>query len=204
MASDRMKTSNNRKFRNRRFCMLDPNIIESRAFEDLKGKWSLVALIRFHQKAHRKKPKGRGKKAFHQYEITNNGEIVFTYAEAKELGIRSSQTFSKVLKELVEEKGFIDVVEPGAWYSREPTKFSISERWKRYGTPDYKRVELPRRLPDSAGFQKKNKSRFDGAKRDTLMEQTERRISQKETLYYVKPKILPLKLDKILESCGNP
>ncbi len=99
----------------------------------------------------------------------------------------------------MEEKGFIDVAEPGDWYRNEPTKFSISQRWKKYGTPDYKRVELPRRLPDSVGFQKKNKTRFDGAKRDTLIEQSDRRISQKETLCYVKPKVLRVVWDNTLK-----
>ena len=45
--------------------------------------------------------------------ITNNGEIIFTYAEAMELGMKSSSTFNTVLRELVEDKGFIDIAEQG-------------------------------------------------------------------------------------------
>lgn len=88
--------------------------------------------------------------------ITNNGEIVFTYSEAKELGIKSSQTYYKVIRELVGDKGFIDIAEQGNWYEKKPTKFAISERWKRYGTDEYDSVEVPRILPKGLGFQKQN------------------------------------------------
>ena len=87
--------------------------------------------------------------------ITNNGEIVFTYAEAVELGM-DKKTFYRVLRELVKNKGFIDVVEPGNWYRKEPTKFAISERWKRYGTDEYQDVKLDRILPRGLGFQPGN------------------------------------------------
>ncbi len=112
--------------------MLESSLIESDAFGALSGKWALVVLIRFHQKAYRKSTK-RGKKGLNQREITNNGEIIFTYAEAKELGIKSSGIFHRVLKELVEDKGFISIAEPGNWYEKKPTKYSIVERWKKYG-----------------------------------------------------------------------
>jgi len=87
--------------------------------------------------------------------ITNNGRIIFTHAEARELGFKSSQTFHKVIRELVEEKGFIDIAEYGNWYQKEPTKFAISNRWKRYGTPEYETIQIPRILPKGIGFKKK-------------------------------------------------
>jgi len=145
-----------RNFRNRSFCMLEPDLIESEACRDLSGKWALMVLVRFHQKAHRKNP-SKKKQALHRYIITNNGEIVFTYSEAKELGIKSERTFNKVLKQLVEDKGFIDIAEPGNWYEKRPTKFAISNRWKLYATPDYERVEMLRLLPKGLGFQKRKK-----------------------------------------------
>lgn len=103
---------------------------------DLSGKAAMLCLVRFHQKAYKKntrKKKGGSKHPI----ITNQGEIVFTYSEAKELGIKSSRTFCRVIKELVEDKGFIDISEVGNWYLRQPTKFSISYRWKHYGTDGY-------------------------------------------------------------------
>jgi len=136
--------------------MLMPNLIESDAFMNLSGKAAIVALIRFHQKAYRKGPKNKRTARRDTTIITNNGQIVFTYAEAKELGIRSSQTFHKVIRELVEDKGFIDITEPGNWYQQQPSKYAISERWKKYGTSDFKRKEVPRGLPDGVGFKKQN------------------------------------------------
>ncbi len=156
-----MGETKNRKFKNRSFCMLGPDIIESDAFLNLSGKAAMLCLIRFHQKAYKKRT-SRKKAGLKDMVITNNGEIIFTYSEAKELGIKSSQTFFKVIRELVEDKGFLDVAEIGNWYDRAPTKYAISGRWKRYGTPEYERVEIPRLLPKGIGF--KNKSRFDRSK----------------------------------------
>jgi hypothetical protein len=129
-------------------------MIESDAFRDLSGKAAILVLIRFHQKAHRKRMSTR-RKGMKNMVITNNGEIVFCYGEAKELGIKSSQTFYRVTRELVEEKGFIDMAEVGKWYEKKPTKFAM----KRYGTPDYKRVEIPRLLPPGLGFQGKKEEK---------------------------------------------
>ncbi len=132
--------------------MLEAALIESDAFMDLSGKAAIVCLIRFHQKAHRKNAKK--KKGIKDLVITNNGEIIFTFSEAKELGLKSSQTFDRVLRELVEEKGFIDIAVPGNWYLKQPTKYSISQRWKRYGTIEYQKTEINRSLPDGIGFKK--------------------------------------------------
>lgn len=143
-----------KKFRNKSFCLLEPSLIESEAFRDLSGKAAVTVLIRFHQKAYRKNTSTK-RRGYKNMIITNNGEIIFTYAEAKELGIRSSQTFHKVIRELVEDKGFISISEPGNWYEKKPTKFSIVERWKKYGTSKYEKEVVPRGLPGGLGFKKK-------------------------------------------------
>jgi hypothetical protein len=133
--------------------MLEADLIESKAFLSLSGKAAMLTLIRFYQKAHRKRTKGKSKSPG-RMTITNNGQIIFTYAEAKELGI-SRKTFFRVLRELVEEKGFIDVTSQG-YYQGEPTRFAISQRWKRYGTDSYERVQIGRVLPKGMGFQEGN------------------------------------------------
>ncbi|UCG80776.1 MAG: hypothetical protein JSV60_00395 [Desulfobacterales bacterium] len=147
--------SKKRKFRNRSFSMLEPDLIESEAIQGLSGKAMLV-LIRFHQKAHRKKTKRQG---IRWTMITNNGQIQFPYAEARELGIKSDATFYKIIRQLVEERGLVDITEPGNWYLKQPTKYAISERWKRYGTPDYKGVKIPRILPPGLGLQREHQGR---------------------------------------------
>lgn len=143
-----------RKYRNRSFCMLESELIESKAFMELSGKAAIVTLIRFHQKVHRKKVK-RSQRHLRQYDYTNNGELVFTYGEAKELGITES-AFYRALRELVEDKGFIDIAEPGNWYERKPTKYAIARRWKQYGTDQYKCEKIKRGLPPGIGFKKGN------------------------------------------------
>ncbi len=145
------------RFSNKSHCWLESSLIESEAFRNLSGKAAIVFLIRFHQKAFRKTLKKKSK-VFKNYLISNNGKIIFTEAEAIELGFTSSSTYQVIIKELVTEKGFIDIAEPANWYSKQPAKFSISERWRKYGTPEYKRVEIPRRLPKGLGFQKKQKT----------------------------------------------
>ena len=145
-----------RKFYVNMDCLFDREIIASQAFKDLSGGVVIKCLIKFHQKRfNRKRTKDRKGVAVRDMEIVNNGEIIFPYAEAAELGI-SESGFKKALQELIEDKGFIDIAEPGEWYLRQATKFSISFRWQKYGTPDYKKIEIPRRLPKKIGFQKGN------------------------------------------------
>lgn len=141
-----------RKFRNNSWCILDPRIIESKAFLELSGKAAMLSLIRFHQKAYRKRKKG--KRGFQHLIISNQGEIVFTYGEAKELGMKSTRTFHKILKELIEEKGFIDIEKRGNYYNNEPTLYRISDRWRKYGTRQYEKAKIPRVLPKGLGFKK--------------------------------------------------
>lgn len=133
--------------------MLFPDLIESDAFLGLSGKAALLVLIRFHQKAYRKFAKVR--KNIKRMTITNNGEIIFPYSEAEELGV-SRKNFSRVIRELVVDKGFIEIAEPGNWYEKQQTKFAISERWKHYGTSRYQTVKLDRILPKGLGFQPGN------------------------------------------------
>ncbi len=143
-----------RKYRNRSFCMLEAELIESKAFMELSGKAAMLTLIRFHQKLRRKKVKG-SKRHLRSYDYTNNGELIFTYGEAKELGIKES-AFHRVLRELVEDKGFIDIAELGNWYERKPTLYAISRRWRDYGTNQYKYKKMERGLPPGIGFKKGN------------------------------------------------
>ena len=152
--------------------MLEPELIESNALRDLSGKAAMLVLIRFHQKAHRKNP-SRKKQGIQKMIITNNGEIVFTYAEARELGIKSSRTFWKVCRELV-EKGFINLAEYPNWLEKNPAKWAISTRWKWYGTDRFETASIRRILPTGVGFQKKliNRKAFTAVNSDCLPEDT--------------------------------
>ena len=95
------------------------------------------------------------RKGKEDWDCVNNGEIVFTYAEAKNrYGIPYS-TFRDAIYELI-EKGFIDIAESGAGMYRSANLYSISDRWKLYGTDDYKQPKPRPPKTTSRGFQKGN------------------------------------------------
>jgi len=53
------------------------------------------------------------------------------------------------------EVGFLDVVHQGGWYQKHErdkdySVYKLSERWRKYGTPDFEKVEKQKVLP--AGF----------------------------------------------------
>jgi hypothetical protein len=77
------------------------------------------------------------------FEFVNNGELRFGYAEAKhDFGI-SIPRFRRALAELV-ARGFLDVAHHGGGLEGDVSKYAISERWRRYGQPDFEAVTLPR------------------------------------------------------------
>lgn len=96
---------------------------------------------------------GRGKKK--EWVCTNNGNIYFTYREAKEKYEITYPAFSRALDELV-IKGFIDVTRPGVARKRISTLYAISERWRDYGKSNFVEVERVKRI--SYTFKSKNKT----------------------------------------------
>ncbi len=144
--------SRNRKFPNGSYAMLPPQLIESEVFQRLSRKENWV-LIRFYQKIKRK-PRRKLKPDLPISDIINNGEIIFTYAEAQENGV-SPSTFNRAIKKLV-EFGFIDIASQGNTFTDTPNYYSISDRWKKYGQSDFKKIKKKRSLPLGLGFQKGN------------------------------------------------
>lgn len=77
-------------------------------------------------------------------------EFSFTYSEAKRLGF-SSGTHSKVIRDSISH-GFVDPVDRGGLRGcgKSNSKFTLSQRWQKYGTEDFHRIEwrcfLPRRF----------------------------------------------------------
>ena len=63
--------------------------------------------------------------------VRNNGQIIFTYKEAENLGIKRA-TFTRSIDKLF-LVGFIDIAEQG---DNSPSKYAISDRWRKYGTMD--------------------------------------------------------------------
>ena len=72
------------------------------------------------------------KKNYHQT------QVILTFEQAKKYEVcQSPSTFLKSKQGLV-DKGFIDTKEPGGL--GKCSTFIISDRWKRYGTNEYKKV----------------------------------------------------------------
>jgi hypothetical protein len=84
-----------------------------------------------------------GRKGHEKTVITNNGAIVFPYREA---GTKFGFTVPRFMRsiDLLVETGFLDIVEHGNAALRQPTKYGISERWRKHGGEGFeKRKRTP-------------------------------------------------------------
>jgi hypothetical protein len=130
--------------------VLERNLLESFAFRSLSA-GAIIVYLDFRMRCRIKPVKGRDRKKVMM--ILNNGEIVYTYAEAGKKNPPISKTrFMKSISELV-EKGFMDITHSGtAGRKGDVNLYAISERWRKYGTPEFERKERPRDLRRGRGF----------------------------------------------------
>jgi len=84
----------------------------------------------------------------------NNGEIIFTYAEAWAKFKMCRSTFCRSISQLV-ELGFIDVAHHGGGMMKDASKYAISERWKTYGKKEFLKKSRPKDTR-GLGFTKEN------------------------------------------------
>jgi len=89
-----------------------------------------------------------------QYHIANNGEIQFTYREAKDKWGFQTKVFRNAIDQLV-EYGFIDITHTGSGLHRDVTRYAVSDRWQQWGTDEFKSARRPKRKV-GYGFAKKN------------------------------------------------
>ena len=112
-------------------------LTRSDAFLSLTGKAPQVLMIFLTKRRMEWKTEG-SREGY--WDIKNNGEIQFTYEEAKtKFGIGYA-VFSRALSQLV-ERGFIDIAVQGTGIRGAVTKYAISERWRRYGKSDFEAKE---------------------------------------------------------------
>jgi hypothetical protein len=82
----------------------------------------------------------------------NANEIEFTYLEAsKKFGITNSR-FTRAIDDLI-AKGFIEIVHHGGCYQKDKTRYGLSERWRRFNTPEFSAVSRPKD-PVKRGYRK--------------------------------------------------
>ena len=130
---------------------LEREVILSKAFRSLETTACYIMFMIFMSKRQMEKD---GLGARRRWIIKNNGKIEFTYEDAKQKYDISNSRFTKALDELI-DKGFIDIAASGMGVHKTTTLYSISDRWKDYGTPNFIKIERPKG-PINRGFQKGN------------------------------------------------
>lgn len=128
-------------------------LIQSRAFRALRTPTAHVVLAIFWTKRQMVQVGRRGKG---QWAVANNDEIEFTYLEADSKWGISASVFRNAIDEL-RNKGFLDIAESGAGLYKSKNKYTLSERWRRYGTPDYEPPKPRPKGPVNRGFKKGNR-----------------------------------------------
>lgn len=128
-------------------------MVESEAFADLKTPAAYQVLFRFLGKRQWKKVQTRPGSRDNSWIISNNGSIEFRYTEANNYGL-SDKVFARALDELI-RVGFLDIAHSGYGLHKDRTLYSISDRWKAFGTDRFEVRERPRRK-QHLGFQKGN------------------------------------------------
>jgi hypothetical protein len=133
--------------------VVERELLKSKAFRKLNGT-SKTVYFDFLMKC---KVKGIKRKQGRKTErvILNNGELEYCYTEAlkKEPPIIRS-TFMRSLDSLI-EKGFIDIEHSGSGTRKgDKSLYTISERWRKYGTPQFVDKKRAKDTRQGRGFQK--------------------------------------------------
>jgi len=130
---------------------ISKEMLESKAYRSL-SKIAMLLLQDFLAKREMVRIKRSKEK---KWACRNNGEIIYTYTEAVSKGISRKQ-FVNGIDEL-QEKGFVDITHRGRG-GRKPAKgtgdvttFWIDDRWKKYGTADFKTARIPRKKDTRKG-----------------------------------------------------
>jgi hypothetical protein len=129
--------------------------ITSAAFLSLRTAVACQAYLIFLNKCQWKKAEIRPGSRDKDWVLVNNGEIQFSYIEAWDKYRISAKRFTRAIDELV-RVGLIDLAHSGFGLQKDLTLYAISDRWKKYGTDEFVRVERPKR-DVTLGFAKGNR-----------------------------------------------
>ncbi len=129
---------------------IEKELVASRAWLDLSGISAQVYLL-FRLRCQVQRPKG-----LRTYTITNNGQLEFSYAEAKRKFGITAPRFRRAIDDLVEH-GFIDITGSGLGVHKVLSTYAISERWKSWGEPTFVQKKRPKPSISNPGFKKDNK-----------------------------------------------
>lgn len=152
-----------KKFRIKNKIWIEPELFYSEAFMSLSAS-ALRTLLRCLQKRKWVKVKVNGRKQ----NLYKNDGFILPYFEASYLKIGTTQHWKNI--KILVERGFLDIVHQGGWYQksesiRDYSVYLLSDRWKLYGTEDFKRIEKDKVLQPEFYIRtnlerQKNKSNF--------------------------------------------
>jgi len=129
----------------------DRDIAKSEAFRSMKAS-SILVYLDFRMKCKVKKNKGHSGKR-NIWDITNNGEIEYTYSEAVKKGFTRAR-FMRAIDELV-GKGFIDIYHSGSGGKKgDKSLYAISGRWRSWGATNFIPKTRPKDDRGDRGFAK--------------------------------------------------
>jgi hypothetical protein len=132
---------------------VESEVINSLAIREISGTALRIYLLFLLKRQFGWKPDRKGVK---QFEMRNNGELIFTYGEAeKDHGIKPS-AFREGRDKLI-EVGLLDITFSGAGLYKSENLYALSQRWQNYGCPNFVRVIRPKDV--SKGCRRK---RLDG------------------------------------------
>lgn len=125
----------------KRKALVEAEMMESPAFRKLTGS-AMWVMLRFIQKRAWTDTKIGGRK----HRVYEKNGLTFTYTEANHFGL-SDSTFHRAIKTLV-GRGLLDVEHRGGTFGhgefKDYTRFSLSDRWKAWGTPEFVRKDFGR------------------------------------------------------------
>ncbi len=136
-----------------RIVLID-TMIRSKAFASLRSTSKQVILELYCRRQMMETSTGKGRNKVKIWHITNNGQIVFTYAEAQKLYGYTRHRFTRAIDELI-EKGFIEVNTQGG-LRQQPNKYTLIDAWINYGNPNFGQP-MRRKVTENPGFQLRNK-----------------------------------------------
>ena len=105
-----------------------------------------------------------------EYYLANQGEIQFTYNEAKNKWGIGSKKFTRALDELI-RVGLIDIARTGYGLHKDVTLYAISDRWEKFGADEFV-AKKRRKRKQQLGFTNRKQSQLKQTQRSpTTVEQ---------------------------------
>ncbi len=131
------------------------SVIKSKAFLALRTAAACQVYMIFLSKCRWEKLQTRPMRREKEWIITNNGQIQFSYVEAKRSWGILDGRFTRAIDDLI-RVGLIDIAKTGSGLQQDVTLYAISDRWKKFGTDEFVEMKRPKRT-QQYGFTNRNK-----------------------------------------------